>query len=80
MPSTVIARVNKLANDQPQRLTFYDRAGQEIGDADAEHYTADDAQYETSGVVADDVKLPGVDTGIDDSDDANQAPPDIPKL
>ena len=47
MPSTVIARVNELAIDQPQILTFYDRAGREIGDTDAEHYTADDAQYKT---------------------------------
>lgn len=78
MPSTVIARVNKLANDQPQRLTFYDRAGREIGDADAEHYTADDAQYETPGVVADDVELPGVDTDSDSPKSNDNYDPDTP--
>lgn len=39
MPSTVIARVNELATDQPHLLTFYDRSGHEIGDTDAEHPT-----------------------------------------
>ena len=34
MPDTVIARVNELANDQPEQFTFTDKHGRVIGDAD----------------------------------------------
>ena len=34
MPDTVIARVNELANDQPEQFTFTDKHGRIIGDAD----------------------------------------------
>ena len=34
MPDTVIARVNELANDQPEQFTFTDKHGRIIGDTD----------------------------------------------
>jgi len=82
MPSTVIARVNELATDQPQLLTFYDRRGREIGDTDAEYLTpSNNTQYktpgvvETPGVIDEDVKITGVDM---DNTDNTQYDPDIP--
>ena len=82
MPSTVIARVNNLATNQPQLLTFYDRTGREIGDVDAA-YSTDDTQYETPGVIENPgvindeiVEPPGVD--MDNESPTDQYDPDIP--
>ena len=66
MTETVIERVNKLAEDQPNLSVFYDRNGNEIGDADAGVDGEDDAdavEYEIPGVVGDDNQIPGVDSG-----------------
>ena len=83
MPSTVIARVNELATNQPQLLTFYDRTGREIGDLDAP-YSTDNTQYEAPGVVETPgvldndkiVELSGVDT--DNESPTTQYEPEIP--
>jgi hypothetical protein len=78
MPTAVIARVNALAADQPSLLTFYDRAGREIGDSDADAQQTGEPQYETPGVVADDAKITGVDSKEDpESDPSNDYDPDI---
>jgi hypothetical protein len=78
MPSAVIARVNELATDQPQLLTFYDRIGREIGDADAEYSTpSDDTQYETPGVIDKSVEITGVDMDNEQPTTTNHDP-DIP--
>ena len=60
MPQPVITRVNQLAADQPSLLTFTDRHGNEIGDAD--FISQPEVSYEIPGVVADAVEIPGVDT------------------
>ncbi len=71
MPLTVIAQVNELAPDQQNLLTFYNRSGWEIGDADTEAPT--ESHLETPGVVSNDVTIPGVEddkiTGVDLMDD-----------
>jgi hypothetical protein len=84
MPTGVIERVNALGSNQPEHI-FTNRHNQPIGDEDPEIEGVAGNKNKEDGVDGtegnpDDVKLPGVDTGIDDSDDANQAPPDIPKL
>ena len=75
MPDLVIARVNTLAADQPQHLTFTDRHGRLIGDTEIPEVDtvpavdgAADEDIQPPGVepadvepAVDDVELPGVD-------------------
>ncbi len=63
MPQPVITRVNELAADQPSLLTFTDRHGNEIGDAD--FISQPDVSHEIPGVVADAVEIPGVDAALE---------------
>ena len=79
MTETVIERVNKLAEDQPNLLVFYDRNGNEIGDADAGVDGEDDAdavEYEIPGVVGDDNQIQGVDMANDNDAAAEVVPPE----
>ena len=62
MPSTVISRINQLAEGQPTLLTVTDKHGNEIGDADA--YIEPATAHEIPGVIADPAKITGVDTEI----------------
>ena len=63
MPQSVIDRVNALAGDQPKLLTFTDRHGNEIGDADITPQP--EIPHEIPGVVADAVEITGVDTAVE---------------
>ena len=63
MPQPVITRVNELAADQPSLLTFTDRHGNEIGDA--EFISQPEVSHEIPGVVADAVEIPGVDAAVE---------------
>ncbi len=63
MPQAVIDRVNTMAKDQPQLLTFLDRNGEEITD-DTDIITPAETHHEIPGVVGDAVQIPGVDTEI----------------
>ena len=83
MPSTVIACVNEPAADQPQLLTFYNQASLEICDADANFCPPDNTQYETPGVIADDVELETDNTSPQEQNDpsiqSTSKPPPIIK-
>jgi hypothetical protein len=84
MPTGVIEWVHALGSDQPEQLIFTNRHNQPIGDEDPEIAGVVGDNIKEDGVDGtegnpDDVKPPGVDMGIDNSDYANQAPPDIPK-
>jgi len=78
MPQSVITRVNELAEDQQHLLTFTDRNGDEIGDADGG--ILPEIPHKIPGVVDDAVPIPGVDqeegkpTTIDTKDDQNNMP------
>ena len=70
MPDTVISRINKICGDQPGQLTFTDRHGGLIGDAqipgvppeDSTTLEPDNVDIEVPGVeLEDNVELPGVD-------------------
>jgi hypothetical protein len=78
MPQSVITRVNDLATDQPQLLTFTDHNSNEIGDADGG--ILPEIPHEIPGVVDDAVPIPRVDqeegkpTTIRMTDDQNNMP------
>ena len=63
MPQPVINRVNEFAANQPRLLTFTDRYGNEIGDAEFEPHS--EVSHEIPGVVADAVEIPGVDAAVE---------------
>jgi len=73
MPSTVIDRINQLAEGQPTLLTVTDKHGNEIGDA--EEYFAPVITHEIPGVVADSAKIAGVDTEVMDGEANVEADP-----
>ncbi|MGL6132320.1 MAG: hypothetical protein ACRCZ9_11980, partial [Fusobacteriaceae bacterium] len=67
MPDAVINRVNKLAEDQPQILTFYDKHQRAIGDEDTlGENTNDNDDYEIPGVVQGDTRDHIQITGVED--------------
>lgn len=72
MPDLVIARVNALGKDEPELLTFTDRHGRLVGDADTTGVSDDsepvDVNVEFPGVITDNIEIPGVD-GADGSED-----------
>ncbi len=63
MPQSVIDRVNAMAADQPKLITFLDKHGMEIGDAE-ETINPPESPHEIPGVVGDIAQIPGVDTAI----------------
>jgi hypothetical protein len=81
MPQSVIDRVNTLAGDQPQLLTFTDRHGNAIGDADVSPQP--EISHKIPGVVEDAVAIPGVDMAVETKSseyDHNDIPPEPPLL
>ena len=69
MPQSVIDRVNAMAVDQPKLITFLDKHGMEIGDAE-EPIHPPETPYEIPGVVRNIAQIPGVDTAIPIEDTA----------
>jgi hypothetical protein len=69
MPDLVIDRVNALGRDQPQHMTFTDRHGRLIGDVEIPG--VDDQEVP---VIADDIKITGVDVEGNETQDAVPAP------
>ena len=63
MPQSVIDRVNAMAKDQPQLITFMDKHGMQFGD-DTELITPPETPHEIPGVVGDIAQIPGVDMAI----------------
>lgn len=76
MPLSIITCINKLAVNQPCLLTLTNRHGNEIEDNNIEFTPT--TFLEILGVVADTVKIPGVDganTAIENKNDQNIMPP-----
>jgi hypothetical protein len=71
MPYIVLTRVNALGSDQPHHMTFTDRHGRLIGDTDIPRVDADKDEDELSTgvepVIADDIKIPGVDVAVSEA-------------
>jgi hypothetical protein len=65
MPGVVIARANALGSDQPHQMTFTDRHGRLIGDIEipgVDSNKDEDAHFPgVEPVIADDIKIRGVD-------------------
>jgi hypothetical protein len=78
MPDIVIDRVNALGRDQPQHTTFTDRHGCLIGDIEIPGVNADEDDDDhlpgVGPVIADDIKITGVDVEGTETQDAVPAP------
>ena len=70
MPKAVIDRINQFAEGQPTLMTFTDRHGNEIGDADPTY--ALDIKYEIPGVVAETAQITGVEPDIMNASDGEE--------
>jgi hypothetical protein len=78
MPDLVIDRVNALGRDQPQRMNFTDRHGRLISDVEIpgvdDQEEDDDHLPEVVPVIADDIKITGVDVEGTETQDAVPIP------
>jgi hypothetical protein len=78
MPDVVINRVNELGKDQPRLMTFTDRHGRLIGDMKIPGVDSiedeDDYFPGVAPVIADDIKIPGVDVAGPETLDEVPAP------
>jgi hypothetical protein len=71
MPDVVITRANMLGSDQPHQMIFTDRHGRLIGDIEIPVVDADEDDEDqfpgVEPVIADDIKIPGVDVAVSEA-------------